>query len=105
MKLRHLLPAALILALPAACSHTGADGGSGNADNIITITEDMRAEIRRQGYDPDEEVCKRREPTGSTIPQRICATRVAWYAQTKAAREGTEEIQRDALKTGDPRGG
>ncbi len=100
-----IVPAALMLALTGACSHSGAGGGSGNSAQTITITEDMRAEIRRQGHDPDEEVCKRMEPTGSTIPQNVCASRVAWYAQTKAAREGTEEIQRDALKTGDPRAG
>lgn len=105
MTSHYLIPAALVLALTGACTHSGAGGGSANSAQMITITEDMRAEIRRQGHDPDEEVCKRVEPTGSTIPQNICASRVAWYAQTKAAREGTEEIQRDALKVGDPRAG
>ena len=105
MSLKTLLPAALLLAMTGACTHSGAGGGSGNSAQTITITEDMRAEIRRQGHDPDEEVCKRMEPTGSTIPTSVCATRVAWYAQTKAAREATGEIQRDALKVGDPRGG
>lgn len=84
------------LVLIAACVQT--DGTANRTEGqMVTITPAMRAEIERQGHDPDEEICKRVEDTGSTIPRKVCATRVAWEAQSQAARQATEETQRRGL--------
>lgn len=66
---------------------------------VVKITPSVRAEIERQGHDPDEEVCKRMTDTGSTIPSRVCATRGAWEAKRQASREGLEDGQRRGLQT------
>ena len=91
----------------AACTSTS-DGQSSVASRgtqTVSITPELRAEIRRQGHDPDEEICKREEQMGSTIPKKICATRAAWEAKTRASQEGTRDIQNNALRTRDPRAG
>jgi hypothetical protein len=72
---------------------------------IVSITPEIRAEIERQGENPDEEICKREEQMGSTIPKRICATRAAWEAKRQASKNATEEYQRNGLKSRDPGAG
>lgn len=88
----------------AACS-TAASARSTSGAQIVSITPEVRAEIVRQGHDPDEEVCRREAPTGSTIPKNTCATRAAWAAKAQASKEGTADMQRNGLRTRDPNAG
>ena len=91
--------------VPAACT-TGAAGSSATGGSqMVSVTPAIKAEIRRQGHDPDEEVCKREEQMGSTIPRRICATSAEWAAKTQASKDGTRAIQNNALRTPDPNAG
>lgn len=91
--------------VPAACT-TGAAGSSASSGSqMVSVTPAIKAEIRRQGHDPDEEICKREEQMGSTIPRRICATRAQWAAKTQASKDGTRDIQNNALRTPDPNAG
>ncbi len=91
--------------IPTACTSGAASGGSAASMQTVAITPEIKAEIRRQGLDPDEEVCKREEQMGSTIPRNVCATRAAWAAKTKASQDGTRDIQNNALRTRDPNAG
>lgn len=92
--------------LAGACASNGYSAQSNSAaGQMVTITPEIKAEIRRQGLDPDEEVCKREEPMGSTIPKNICATRAAWAAQAQASRDGTRDMQNNGLRTRDPNAG
>ncbi|RIJ30981.1 hypothetical protein D1222_01550 [Henriciella algicola] len=92
--------------VPAACT-AGAAGTSSasSGSQMVSVTPAIKAEIRRQGHDPDEEICKREEQMGSTIPRRICATRAEWAAKTQASKDGTRDIQNNALRTPDPNAG
>lgn len=95
-----LLAAAGLL---GACAQSGTSTASrSSGGQYVSITPELRAEIERQGLDPDEEICRKVEDTGSTIPRRVCATRVAWEAQSQAARQGTDEAQRAALRAVPP---
>ncbi|WP_084395713.1 hypothetical protein [Henriciella aquimarina] len=76
-----------------------------NGAQIVHVTPEIRADLKQQGLDPDEEVCKREDQIGSTIPKRICATRAMWAARTSASQGYTSDIQRDALRTRDPNAG
>lgn len=101
---------AVLATLMTACtSGAGSAGGqtslASGGTQTVSITPELRAEIRRQGHDPDEEICKREEQMGSTIPRKICATRAAWAAKTRASQDGTRDIQNNALRTRDPRAG
>lgn len=94
--------------LASACTtdvDRGAAGRSNAAGTVVAITPAIRAEIRRQGHDPDEEVCKREETMGSTIPRNVCATRAAWAAKTQASQDGTRDMQNNGLRTRDPNAG
>lgn len=92
--------------IPAACTATGSGTSrSAAAGQTVAITPEIRAEIRRQGKDPDEKVCKREEQLGSTIPRNVCATRAAWAAKTRASQDGTRDMQNNALRTPDPNAG
>jgi|GEM_PF-1722010 len=84
----------------ASASKASAQGGQ-----VVKITPEIRAKIQSQGKNPDEKVCKRSTPSGSTIPVNTCATRAAWEAQRLAAREGLEDGQRRGLQTADPNAG
>lgn len=88
-------------------SADGASASNATAQRgqVVKITPEVRAEIERQGHNPDEEVCKRVTDTGSTIPSKVCATRGAWEAQRQAAREGLDDGQRRGLQSGDPNAG
>lgn len=91
--------------LVGACAQSGTStASSGAGGQFVSITPELRAEIERQGLDPDEEICRIREDTGSTIPRRVCAPRVAWEAQTWAAQQATDESQRTALRATLPGG-
>jgi len=78
---------------------------SAQRGQVVKITPSIRAEIERQGHNPDEEVCKRVTETGSRIPSRVCATRGAWEAQRQAARDGLDDGQRKGLMTTAPGSG
>ncbi|MEQ9314595.1 MAG: hypothetical protein RLN72_02020 [Henriciella sp.] len=92
--------------LAGACASSGTNTArSSAAGTMVTITPEIKAEIRRQGLDPDEEVCKREEPMGSTIPKNICATRAAWAAKAQASKDGTRDMQNNGLRTRDPNAG
>ena len=104
-----LITAGLVLGAMAATACTSsqsvnASRASGGTQTV-SITPEIRAEIRRQGQDPDEEVCKREEQMGSTIPRNVCATRAAWAAKSQASKDGTRDIQNNALRTRDPNAG
>ncbi|MEQ8559041.1 MAG: hypothetical protein RIB03_12055 [Henriciella sp.] len=92
--------------IAAACSSSGtgtrlASGGT----QMVQVTPEVRAEIRRQGHDPDEEICKREEQMGSTIPRKICATRAEWAARTRSSQDGVRDAQNNALRTRAPGAG
>lgn len=72
---------------------------------VIPISQEVKAEIRRQGHDPEEKVCKTQTPSGSTIPVKTCASRAAWEAKRQASRDGLEDGQRRGLQTADPNAG
>lgn len=72
---------------------------------VIPISQEVKAEIRRQGHDPEEKVCKTETPSGSTIPVKTCATRAAWEAKRQASRDGLEDGQRKGLMTTAPGSG
>lgn len=93
--------------IPAACTSSDAVNASRAAgtSQSVAITPEIKAEIRRQGHDPDEKICKREEQMGSTIPRNVCATRAAWAAKTQASQDGTRDIQNNALRTRDPNAG
>lgn len=96
-----------LAAIPAGCT-AGANGGyagSAASGQTVAITPAVRAEIRRQGHDPDEEICQRVEEMGSIRPKEVCATRAAWAAKTMASQEGTRSIQQNGLRTRDPGAG
>lgn len=76
-----------------------------NGAEVIQVTPEVKADLRAQGLDPDEEVCKTEEQIGSIIPKRTCATRAMWAAQKRASQRYTSDIQRDALKTSAPGSG
>ncbi|GGB64146.1 hypothetical protein [Henriciella pelagia] len=97
--------AAGLLATACTSGATTQTAARAPAGTVVAITPEVRAEIIRQGHDPDEEICKREEQMGSTIPKRVCATRAAWAAKTQASQEGTAEIQRNALRTRAPGAG
>ena len=103
MKLTAIALAGLGLAV-TACTSGPQKASTGGAANF-KVTPQLRAELEQQGLDPDERVCRTEDQIGSIIPKRICATRAAWYAKTKASQEGTAEIQRDALQTRAPGSG
>ncbi|WP_233350175.1 hypothetical protein [Henriciella mobilis] len=103
MKLTAIALAGLCLAA-TACTSGPQRANTGGAANF-KVTPQLRAELEQQGLDPDERVCRTEDQIGSIIPKRICATRAAWYAKTKASQEGTAEIQRDALQTRAPGSG
>ncbi|WP_018146590.1 hypothetical protein [Henriciella marina] len=96
-----------LAAIPAACT-TAANSdyaGSAASGQTVAITPAIKAEIRRQGHDPDEEICRREEQMGSTIPKNVCATRAAWAAKTQASQDGARSIQQRGLQTRDPLAG
>ncbi len=103
MTLRPSLFGLLLAGVVGACTQSGT--GASTSSNVVSITPAIRAEIERRGQDPDEEVCKRVEDTGSTIPRNICASRAAWAAQEWAAREGVDDIQKNSLRTTAPGAG
>jgi hypothetical protein len=78
---------------------------SAQRGQVVKITPAIRAEIERQGFNPDEEICKREAQMGSTIPKRTCATRGAWEAKRQASREGLDDGQRRGLQAADPNAG
>jgi hypothetical protein len=87
-----------------------ADGASTKSSHsrgglVIPISQEIKAEIRRQGHDPDEKVCVRQTPSGSTIPVQTCASRAAWEAKRQASRQSVEDAQRNSLRTRDPGAG
>lgn len=101
-----LLASVLAVSCAAAigCTSSQAVNSSraAGATQSVTITPDIKAEIRRQGQDPDEEICKREDQMGSTIPRNVCATRAEWAAKTQASQDGTRDIQNNALRTRAP---
>lgn len=105
MTLRLALSGLLLGGALAACTQAGTSNSTASSSNVVSITPEIRAEIERRGEDPDEEVCKRMEDTGSTIPRNVCATRAAWAAQEWAARQGVEDMQNNALRTRAPGSG
>lgn len=90
--------------VPAACTATSS-GGSSAGMQMVSVSPALKAEIRGRGLDPDEEICKREEQMGSTIPRNICATRAEWEAKSRASKDGTRDIQNNALRTRDPNAG
>ena len=98
--------AGLILAglASAACTNgqTSQQATLSNGQRVAEITPAIRAALRAQGLDPDEEVCKRDDEIGSVIPKRTCATRAMWAARSGASQQYTSDIQRDALRTRAP---
>lgn len=73
-----------------------------NGAQIIQVTPAIKADLRAQGLDPDEEICKREDQIGSVIPKRTCATRAMWAARTQASQGYAADVQRDALRTRAP---
>ena len=73
-----------------------------NGAQMFAVTESVRSELRQQGLDPDEEVCKTEDQIGSVIPKRTCATRAMWAAKAEASQNYAADVQRDALRTRDP---
>lgn len=96
-------PFLLIGCVSADSSST--QSASAQGGQVVKITPAIRAEIERQGHNPDEEVCRREAQMGSTIPKRTCATRGAWEAQRQAARDGLDDGQRRGLQSRDPNAG
>lgn len=93
-----LFLAPLVALAIVGCTSTGASSERSAAKGqVVKITPEIRASIKAQGHDPDEEICKKEEQMGSTIPKRICATRAVWAATTQASQDGTAEAQRRAL--------
>ena len=105
MKPLHLIGLVALGAAATACNTANTGQSSLQGGQIVQITPEIRAEIIRQGHDPDEKICKREEQMGSTIPRNICATRAAWAAKTQASQAGTAEMQRNGLRTRDPNAG
>lgn len=73
-----------------------------NGAQLVQVTPDIKADLRAQGLDPDEEVCRREDQIGSVIPKRICATRAMWAAKKQASQDYAADVQRDALRTRAP---
>ena len=99
-----LLGTAALALIAAGCTNGQSSQRAtlSNGAQVVQVTPEIRADLRSQGLDPDEEVCKREEQMGSIIPARVCATRAMWAAQSKASQEYAAEIQRDALRTRAP---
>ena len=87
--------------LPTACNSTTTSSSRAGVQTV-TITPDLKAEIRRRGQDPDEEVRKRVAQAGKIRPENVCMTRAAWEAKTQASQDGTRDIQNNALRTRAP---
>ena len=94
-------------ALAAGCTNGQTSQGAtlSSGAQVVQVTPAIKADLRAQGLDPDEEVCKREDQIGSVIPKRTCATRAMWAAQTQSSQQYTSDIQRDALRTRDPGAG
>ena len=94
------------LALTAAACASGQSTNQtatlSNGAQVVQVTPAIRADLKQQGLDPDEEVCKREDQIGSVIPKRTCATRAMWAARTTASQAYTADVQREALRTRAP---
>ncbi|WP_084395714.1 hypothetical protein [Henriciella aquimarina] len=90
--------------IAAGCTNgqSGQRATLSNGAQVVQVTPQIRADLKAQGLDPDEEVCRREDQIGSTIPKRVCATRAMWAARTSASQGYTSDIQRDALRTRAP---
>lgn len=90
--------------LAAGCTNgqSGQRATLSNGAQVVQVTPAIKADLRAQGLDPDEEVCKREDQIGSVIPKRTCATRAMWAARAEASRNYAADVQRDALRTRAP---
>lgn len=75
-------------AAPAAEAPAEAEKG----DAAATEPAEASAEVAEN--DPNERICKRIKSTGSNFTRRRCQTRAEWDAESKAAREALDRLDR-----------
>ena len=93
---------ATLLASACTTASSGDTATLSNGAQIVQVTPAVKAELRQQGLDPDEEICKTEDQIGSVIPKRTCATRAMWAARAEASQGYAADVQRDALRTRAP---
>ncbi|MEO1038720.1 MAG: hypothetical protein AAFX09_04175 [Pseudomonadota bacterium] len=77
--------------LLAACSTVNDDAAASAQPptRMAENTDDAASEL-----DPDAEVCRRVQRTGTRFHGRVCKTRAEWAQQAEEARRETRDIQR-----------
>ncbi|WP_421790094.1 hypothetical protein [Hyphobacterium sp.] len=79
--------------LLAACQTTS---DSANAMPQQTASATMSSEDgATEGVDPDAEICRRVQQTGTRFQTRVCMTQAEWDAQQEDASEAARVMQRN----------
>ncbi|MEQ8432759.1 MAG: hypothetical protein RIA71_00840 [Oceanicaulis sp.] len=87
---RFALATAIGLLLTGCATSDGSDSAASSRSSTQIA---MNANGPAGEMDPDEEICRRVEQTGSRFHARMCKTRAEWERDTVAARDATDAMQ------------
>ena len=89
-----LLSAALAGLLLTACATTDGASSASMGQSAPAPAAPAATAVANAEEDPNEEVCRRVQQTGTRFHSRVCMTRAEWAEQSRQATDSTDRMQR-----------
>lgn len=87
-------------AVTAGCASTETQGGTGSADAGDPAETNYVAKAETE--DKEQLICRREQPTGSRISERVCMTADDWEKVEQQSQEMLDRSTRKAQQYNDP---